>query len=82
MKETQVKKMKRYSNWINQHSSNLDASKSKDWMNYERNLWKNLKKKKNYHQRFRRDWEENWEAKGRAKQWDLGIRGVDAKRFG
>ena len=43
---------------------------------------KKFEKEKNYHQRARRDWEENWEAKGRAKQWDLGIRGADAKRFG
>ena len=34
--------MKIYSNWINQHSSNFDAIKSKDskdWMNYEK-IWK------------------------------------------
>ena len=43
---------------------------------------KKFEKEKNYHQRARWDWEENWEAKGRAKQWDLGIRGADAKRFG
>lgn len=58
----------------------MQVNQKTEWTMEE--TYEKIWKKKNYHQRARRDWEENWEAKGRAKQWDLGIRGADAKRFG